>query len=41
VVLDDLGLEQLLAMRPQAVECPRLIRLHETAVAHDIGGEDG
>ena len=40
-VLGDLRLEQLLAVRPQAVERPRFVLLHEAAVADHVGGEDG
>src|SRR5262245_18360994 len=41
VMLLDLRLEQLLAMRPQAFECALLVLLHEPAIADYIGSYDG
>ena len=40
VMLVDLRLEQLLAVRAQPLERPGLILLHEPAVADHVGGED-
>ena len=41
LVLFDLRLEQLLAMRPEPRERIRLVLLHEPGVADHVGGEDG
>src|SRR5215467_4127189 len=41
VTLLDLRLEQLPAMRPQALERAHLILLHEPAVAGHVGSHDG
>ena len=40
VMLADLRIAKLAAMRPQASECPRLIRSHQPRIACDIGSED-
>jgi hypothetical protein len=40
VVLFDLRLEELFAVRPEARERPRLIRLHEAAIADYVGREN-
>lgn len=41
VMLGNLRLEQLLPMSAKALKRPRLVLLHEPAVAHDVGGQNG
>jgi hypothetical protein len=40
VVLGDLWIDQLPAMRFEALECPLLVRSHQPRIACHIGGED-
>ncbi len=41
LMLGNLRLDQLFAIRAQAFESPRLILFHEPAIADHIGGQDG
>jgi hypothetical protein len=41
VVTSDLRFEELFPERPQTLECPRFVKLHEAAVSNHISRENG